>query len=427
MFIDYVPLYDKFRAVSSIQVLIELILPILAIVGLHQYFNDFASKKAKSKALMYSAGILGLILLAFIAIPSALFDFTSPYDAQISEAFGEQGPYIMDSVREDRVAVLRADAIRSLLLVLAAVGVLFALSVNKIKETVAIALLAGIVLFDLVGIDKRYVNSEDFVDARIMEKPFEPNGGDLQILKDDPDAYFRVYDLTTNPFSSGRASYYHNALGGYHGAKLGRIQDMDDFYLSKGNIGVLNMLNVRYLLQYGENGGAYAQRNPYANGNAWFVSDVTIVADANQEISGLDSLNTKQVALINTSFESQLSKKQFVVDSTASIEVTKVTPNTLEYRSANNNDGLAVFSEIYYEPGWKATINGNEATHFRANYLLRAMQIPAGEHTITFTFDPEVVKKGSSWSLIAMLVFVVGILVFGFLQFRKGKQQASSS
>lgn len=426
-FIDFVPLYDKFRAVSSIQVLIELILPILAVVGLHQYFNDFAAKESKKKALMYSAGVLGLLLLAFIAIPGVLFDFTSPYDGQISEAFGEQGPYIMDSVREDRIAVLRADAIRSLLLILAAAAVLYALLVNKLKETVAIAILAGIVLFDLVGIDRRYVNSEDFVDARIMERPFEPNGADIQILKEDPDDHFRVYDLTTGPFSSGRASYFHNALGGYHGAKLGRIQDMDAFYLSRGNIGVLNMLNVRYLLQYGENGGAYAQRNPYANGNAWFVNTIEIVPDANQEILRLDSLDTKRVALVNASFEAQLSKKQFVVDSTAGIAVTKVAPNHIEYKSNNANEGLAVFSEIYYQPGWKATIDGQEAQHIRANYLLRAMEIPAGEHTVTFTFEPEVVNKGSKWSLIAMIVFVLGILIFGFLAYRNTKQDASSS
>ncbi|MEP2935560.1 MAG: YfhO family protein [Gilvibacter sp.] len=427
LFIEYVPLYDKFRAVSSIQVLLELIVPILAIVGLHQYFNDFAAKEAKKKALLYSTGILGLLLLAFIGIPGTLFEFTSPYDAQISEAFGEQGPYIMDSVRADRIAVLRADSIRSLLLILATAGVLYALLLKKLKEPIAIGILAAIVLFDLVGIDRRYVNNEDFVDARVMEQPFEQNGGDLQILKDDPDDYFRVYDLTTNPFSSGRASYFHNALGGYHGAKLGRVQDIDNFYLSQGNIGLLNMLNVRYILQYGENGGAYAQRNPYANGNAWFVDQVKIVADANQELLGLDSLSTKQVALVHSSFEQQLSQKKFVVDSTASIEVVNVAPNRIEYQSNNTNEGLVVFSEIYYAPGWKATIDGQEAKHLRANYLLRAMQVPAGEHTIAFNFDPPVVKKGSTWSLIAGLVFIVGIIVFGFLQFRKEKQETASS
>ena len=301
-FIEYVPLYSKFRAVSSIQVIIELILPVLAVIGLHQFFSGFERDEEKKKALLYSAGIIGGVALLFILFKSTLLDFSnSYYDANIRESLSLP---ILDAVREDRAAMLTSDAIRSLIFVLLAGGTLWFFLKGKLKQIAVISVLAILIIIDLVGVDRRYVNNDDFVQARVMEQPFQKNGADLQILKDDGN--YRVYDATTNAFNSGRASYYHNALGGYHAAKPGRMQDLNEFYISKGNIGMLNMLNVKYIITQGKNGGAVAQRNPYANGNAWFVENVILADNADDELLLLDSLDTKKTAVIHSKFKEQL-------------------------------------------------------------------------------------------------------------------------
>ena len=198
------------------------------------------------------------------------------------------------------MSLMKIDTIRSLVFVLLTAGALWFFLKAKIKETATIALLVALVVIDLVSVNKRYVNNDNFVSARMVDAPFQKNGADIQILEDDD--HFRVYDATTNPFTSGRASYYHNALGGYHAAKPGRIQDIDEFYLSQGDIGILNMMNVRYIITQGKNGGAVAQRNPYANGNVWFVENVMLAENANEEIRLLDSLNTKKTAIIHNDF-----------------------------------------------------------------------------------------------------------------------------
>jgi hypothetical protein len=256
-FIDYVPMYNKFRAVSSIQVIIELILPILAIVGLHQYFNQFEREEEKKKALLWSTAIVGGLTLIFILFKSALFDFASPYDSYFRD---EMGLPFLEAIREDRMSLFTSDAIRSLIFVLLTAAVLWFFMKGKLKKGFAIAALSVLMIIDLVGIDRRYVNEEAFVQSKLVEEPFQKNGADIQILEDD--GHYRVYDATSNAFNSGRASYFHNALGGYHAAKPGRMQDLFEFYIAKGNIGILNMMNVRYIITEAKNGGAVAQRNP---------------------------------------------------------------------------------------------------------------------------------------------------------------------
>ncbi|MEM0518759.1 YfhO family protein [Aequorivita flava] len=417
-FIDYVPLYNKFRAVSSIQVIIELILPILAIVGLHQFFNKFEQEKEKKKALLYSTGIVGGLTLLFILFKTSLFDFASPYDSYFRE---EMGLPFVEAIREDRMSLFTSDAIRSLIFVILTAAVLWFFIKGSLKKGMAIGALCILILVDLVGVDRRYVNEEDFVQARIVDEPFQKNGADIQILEDD--GHYRVYDATGNAFNSGRASYFHNALGGYHAAKPGRMQDLYEFYISQGNIGMLNMLNVRYIIVQNKNGGAVAQRNPYANGDAWFVENVLPAENADEEIRLLDSLNTKVTAVVNNEFISKIPSQKIARDSTASIELFSYQPNHLVYEAATKSPQLAVFSEIYYPQGWNAYVNGKPAEYFRANYLLRAMVIPPGNNKIEFKFEPKVIQTGSTISLISSIIFLLILLSGLYYAFRKKEEK----
>ncbi len=414
-FIDYVPMYNKFRAVSSIQVIIELILPILAIVGLHQFFNKFEKEEERKKALLWSTGIVGGVTLFFILFKSTLFDFTNElYDSQIIK---ELGLPFMEAVREDRMALFTSDSIRSLIFVLLTAAVLWFFIKGTLKKGYAVAALCLLVLIDLVGVDRRYVNEDDFVQAKLVDEPFQKNGADEQILKDE--GHYRVYDATTNAFNSGRASYYHNALGGYHAAKPGRMQDLFEFYISKGNIGILNMMNVRYIITQTKNGGPVAQRNPYANGDAWFVENVLPAENANEEIQLLDSLDTKKTAIVNKEFLSKIPSKKIERDSTATIELFSYQPNHLVYEASTNTDQLVIFSEVYYPNGWNAYINGKPAEYFRADYLLRAMVIPAGNNKIEFKFEPKVIQTGTTISLASSIIFLLILLSGLYFAFRK--------
>lgn len=417
-FIEYVPMYNKFRAVSSIQVIIELILPILAIVGLHQFFSHFEKEDEKKKALLWSTGIVGGITLLFILFKTTLFDFASPYDSYFRD---EMGLPFLEAIREDRMSLFTSDAIRSLIFVLLTAAVLWFFMKGTLKKGFAVAALCLLILVDLVGVDRRYVNEEDFVQAKLVEQPFQKNGADIQILEDD--GHYRVYDAAANAFNSGRASYYHNALGGYHAAKPGRMQDLNEFYISKGNIGILNMLNVRYIIVENKNGGAVAQRNPYANGDAWFVENVLPAENANEEIQLLDSLDTKRTAVINKEFLSKIPNQKIERDSTATIELFTYQPNHLVYEASTTSPQLAVFSEIYYPKGWNAYINGKPAEYFRANYVLRAMVIPAGNNKIEFKFEPKVIQTGSTISLVSSIIFLLILLSGLYFAFRKKELQ----
>ncbi|WP_432410309.1 hypothetical protein [Rasiella sp. SM2506] len=421
-FVDTVPLYDKFRAVSSIQVLIELIIPVLAVVGLHQFFSEFTKEEKRKKALLFSAGIVGGVILIFMLLKSAIpgFDFASPYDAGIREQLGND---LVQAVRADRASLFMTDAFRSLILVLVAAGALWFFLKDKLKQTAVIGVLVLLVLFDLVGVDRRYVNNEDFVQKRIMEQPFPMSSADEMILKDD--GHFRVYDATNDAFNSGAASFYHNALGGYHAAKPGRMQDIADFYLYNGDVGIMNMLNVKYFIVQNKGGGPVAQRNPYTNGPAWFVENLQFAETSNEEIQLLDSLDTKKTVIVHQEFKDILPLSTIQRDSTAMIELVAHQPNHLTYEASTTSPQLAVFSEVYYPEGWNAYINGKPANYIRVNYLLRGMTIPAGNNKIEFKFEAAVVKKGSRIALgssILLLLALLGGLYFTF----KGKKEIDS-
>jgi hypothetical protein len=239
------------------------------------------------------------------------------------------------------------------------------------------------------------------------------------------DGHFRVYDVTVNPFNSGKASFYHNALGGYHAAKPGRMQDIDDFYLAEGDANILNMLNVKYILAANKEGKPVAQQNPFSNGPAWFVENVLPANNSNEELLLLDSLDTKTTAVIHAKFLEKIPTKNVTRDSAATIDLTSFKPNEMVYETKTDSDQLAIFSEVYYPKGWNAYIDGAPAEYFRANYTLRAMVVPSGIHQIVFKFEPQVVKTGSSISLIASLLFLIVLGIGVWLHFRKEKPQIS--
>src|SRR5690606_30249158 len=313
-----------------------------------------------------------------------------------------------EAIREDRMSLFTSDAIRSLIFVVLTAAVLWFFMKGKLKKGFAIAALSILMVIDLVGVDRRYVDEEAFVQAKLMEEPFQKNGADIQILEDD--GHYRVYDASTNAFNSGRASYYHNALGGYHAAKPGRMQDLFEFYIANGNIGILNMMNVRYIIAQNKNGGPVAQRNPYANGDAWFVENVLPAENANEEIRLLDSLDTKNTAVVNKEFLSKIPTQNIQRDTLSTIELFSYQPNHLVYEASTDTDQLVVFSEVYYPKGWNAYINGKPAEYFRANYVLRAMVIPPGNNKIEFKFEPKIIQTGSTISLTSSIVFLLILL-----------------
>jgi hypothetical protein len=413
-FIDYVPFYNKFRAVTSIQVILELCIPILGVFGLVRLFNDFEQKEDKLKALKYAAGITGGLAILFLVFKSS-FNFVGVNDGFYRQNYGQD---FIDALKEDRKTIFTEDTIRSLVLVLISAGLIFAYLKDKLKEMTVIVTFGALLLFDLVGVNKRYVNNDDFMSAIQVNKPFQANEADKQILTDK--SYYRVFDLVSG---AAKPSYFHNSLNGYHAAALKRYREVFDWYISENNINVLNMFNTKYIIAQDENGTVFPYTNEDANGAAWFVKKLEKVASANEEIKALDSLDNKNKAvytLLNNSIDNQTLKVNYVLDSLASITLKDVKPNYLKYESNNLNEGFAVFSEVYYGKGWKTFIDGEETTHLRVNYTLRGMPIPVGKHIIEFKFDPDVVKTGSKITLASSIL--LGLLLLGGLFYEVKKR-----
>ncbi|MCL5128431.1 YfhO family protein [Algibacter sp. L4_22] len=410
-FIDYVPLYNKFRAVTSIQVLLELCIPVLGVFGLVRLFNKYEKEDEKLKALKYATIITGGLALLFLMLKSSLFDFVGMNDGYYRQNYGAE---FVDALKEDRKSVFTLDTLRSLVLVLLSAGLIFAYLKGKLKENLLVVAFAVLLLFDLVGVDKRYVNNDDFVSSIKMNKPFEANAVDKAILQDK--SYYRVYDLVSGP---SKPSYFHNSMNGYNAAELKRYREVFDFYISKNNMNVLNMFNTKYIIAQGEKGETFPYTNRDANGAAWFVNDLKMVNSANEEIKALDSLDNKHIAVFAKRSDVLIptESKQFTVDSLASIKIVEQQPNYLKYTSNNANNGFAVFSEVYYGNGWKTFIDGEETQHIRVNYTLRGLEVPAGKHEIIFKFDPDVVKTGSTIALASSVLFgllLLGGLFYGF-------------
>nr|WP_293300350.1 YfhO family protein [Allomuricauda sp.] len=402
--IDYFPLYNKFRAVSSIQVVLELCLPVLGVLGLWELFKKSEDDKEKLKALKLSFFIT-LGLGVFIFLLKGFFDFEGLRDEMYRGYFGDD---VMTMIQRDREAVYTSDTIRSLIYVTLAAVVLWLFIKEKIGKNFLVLALGGLILFDLVGVALRYVNEGDFVRQRQVNTPFQASELDQMIQQDD--SIYRVFDPQEG-LNGARTSYFHKSIGGYHAAKPRALQDLFEYHLYQNNLQVLNMLNVKYIIQQDEEGNSFPALNDNANGNAWFVERLLSVSSANEEIAALKDFDSKLEAVVNTTTYPRLTKNRYELDSLASIRLEDYRPNYLKYRTNNSNEGFAVFSEMYYPSGWNAFIDGKPEPHYKVDYALRGMKVPAGTHEIEFKFEPKVVETGSQISLAACIL--LGLIIVG--------------
>ncbi len=435
-FIDYIPGYNKFRAVSMTLVIAELAIPILAFLALGKLVGDPSILKTKKNSLYYSFGLTGGIILLFYIAPSVFFDFLNTNEkAQFADLMkgsnAAQVNIYLASLEDVRIAIFKADAMRSLIFVILAALLVYFYSANKIKSSWLIAGLGLLILIDMVGVNRRYLDNDNFIRAKQFDIPFTASAADNYILNDhNPD--FRVLDLSTSTFNDASCSYFHKSIGGYHGAKLQRYQDIIEGYiqgeiqsiasvLNKGvtlkmidsmfvKQQVLNMLNTKYVIVNPE---AMPLLNISASGHAWFADNVVMVNSADEEIDMLGKNNLNNTAVVDNSFFSQVEGKNFVKDSTSSIVLNSYAPNSLVYSYESPTEQLVVFSEIYYHKGWNAYIDEQQVPHLRANYVLRALTVPSGKHKIEFKFEPSIWVVGErisfAGSLLLILLVIAGI------------------
>lgn len=411
IFFNHVPYYNKFRAVAMSLVVASVAFPLLAMIFLKRLEAGEIAKDKLKKGLIYAGGLVGGFCALFVLAPGMFFDFSAPVDANFNNF-----PGLADALMEDRASMLRQDALKSLLLVALGFGAIWYHLQGKLSVQRIVVLFLVANTLDLWVTDKRYLNEEDFVNKRQVEQPFEATQADLQILQ-DTSGYYRVYDLgNRNPFNENRASYFHKSIGGYHAAKLSRFEDVKVRWLETGNFGVLNAFNTRYIITNQEGVGLVPQFNPDAYGNAWLVRDILMVPNARAEIDtiGSPAVSLRQTAVVDQRFASFVEGKELTADSAASIRLTGYHPEHLTYDFNANSEQLAVFSEVYYDKGWKAYIDGKEVPHFRADYLFRALVIPAGQHLVEFKFEPDTFYRGEKISLAAsilLLLISLGALV----------------
>lgn len=446
---DYLPGYRSFRAVSMGLVMAQLAMPLLAALALSRILRpravvvpagptpaatveplhpalakaaraaagtpavvvDSPDNQLRTKHLLYAGALTaGFLLLTWLV--SFSFDFASPQDANLTQ----QGftPQLLSALRADRAGLLRADVWRGLLFVGLTLGALFFYLKGKIQAGVAASLVIALVLLDLWTVDKRYLGEKNYQTETIVES-FQPSAADQQILQ-DKDLSYRVFNVG-NPFNEARTSYFHKSIGGYHGAKLRRYQDLVERQISTNNPRVLNMLNTRYVIIPPQKQGEteQVQRNPGALGNAWFVRELRAVPSPDAEMAALAGLDARHVAVVDvTKFPAV--KPATYPDSSATITLTSYAPDALTYRYSAARPGTVVFSEIYYADGWQAFVDGKAVPHFRVDFVLRALQVPAGAHEIKFVFEPKEYKIGNTVSLlssIGVLLAVVGACVLG--------------
>ncbi|MEP6929327.1 MAG: YfhO family protein, partial [Flavobacterium sp.] len=412
-FIEYVPMYDKFRAVSSIQVILELCFPVLAVMGLQSFFKAKDEPKRQQKALVQT-GVFGLGILLILVFCKGMFHFTGMSDSAYADAYG---PAFVDALKEDRMSLYSADLLRSGFFIVITFGILWLFIKNKFSQNTTLIIVGLLMIFDLFFVDKKYVSAKDFVSPVQIAAPFQETPTDAQILKDT--SVYRVFDVQGQ--LQGRSSYFHKTIGGYSAVRPRRMQQLMDYQINgKSNLEILNMLNVKYVIQVDKEGKEIATINPEANGNAWFVSNVRLVNKPDDVMKALDHLDTKNVAVFNVreyegKFRSARLKKQW--DTTGTIKVVEYKPNYIKYQSDNKKDGLAVFSEMYYKNGWNAYIDGKLTDHFPVDYVLRAMEIPGGKHTVEFKFEPKVVETGSTITLVSSIVML--LLLIGGIYFER--------
>lgn len=441
-FLDYIPMYDKFRAVSSILVIAEFTIPLLAILALKEVIVRPQLIKEQAKAFYISLGLTGGIALLFALLPGFFFSsYVSSTEMQALQGIpADQLAPLLANLEEIRKSIFTSDAWRSFFVILIGAVVLWMYGMGKLKTKIMISGLIVLCIADMWSVNKRYLYDAQFVEKVQQENSFKPTDTDKAILADKT-LDFRVLNLAGNTFNENNTSYWHKSIGGYHAAKLRRYQEMIEEHISSemndvfkavsdaggdmkkvdpSGFPVLNMLNTRYFIFPLQGGQTMPMQNPYTMGNAWFVDEVQYVNNANEEIDALHHINPAKVAVVDQKFSEQV-KQTAAPDSMSSIKLTAYEPNGLKYEVDSKTGGTVVFSEIYY-PGWQAYIDGVEAPHGRANYILRAMNVPAGEHVVEFKFDPKSLHVTETIAFIALGVLVFILLVFSFLQIRKSKK-----
>jgi hypothetical protein len=431
-FIDHFPMYNKFRTVSSILVIAEFTMPLLAVLGLKEMFTqeDFFKKYGKLTYIVF--GVCAALCLLFAFMPGLFGGAASEEEAaRLNQALQGQAtfdqlPGVAAAVEAIRHSLVSSDAWRSLAIIAMGFATILAYRFEKLNALATTLIIAVIVLADMFMVNKRYLNEERFVSRDdLPETTFEKTAADATILADTTQNY-RVMDL--QGFMQPRSSYFHKTVGGYHAAKLTRYNDLIERQITKNNLSIINMLNAKWVIVNSEQ----AQQNPGALGNAWFVDSLTYVKTADEEMKFLDNFNPATAAVADVKFKDALgstSPKQ----SGDTIFETTYEPNRLTYHSHSANGGLAVFSEIYFPWGWTATVDGKEAKIGRVNYVLRALQLPAGDHTIVFSFDPqevhktEKIAKTAVYIILLLLVFAAAWTIGNSQRHRKKDKQPTTT
>ncbi len=434
LFLDYFPGYNKFRTVTMILVIAGFTVPLFAIITLQKILDREIDRKSWLKSLAWSVGLTAGLSVVFVLIPGAAGSFVSPVDSQFPD-------WLQNSLVSDRQGLLQADALRSVIFIIISAAVIWAFAEQKLKANTLLIILGGLILLDLWGVDKRYLNDKLFVDNREAKNPIKETVADRAILQDkSPD--YRVLNMAVSTFNDATTSYFHQSIGGYHGAKMRRYQELVDFYISKEmaligqriekiksesgmdslflGLNSLNMLNTKYLIYNPE---AAPIINKHALGSVWLVNKYKIAENADQEMAALKTIDPASEVVIEKKFQPLLSGIVLNNDPQASISLTKRTPNAMTYHYKGNGNQLAVFSAIYYPKGWNAYIDGKIVSHFEADFLLRSMILPGGNYDIVFKFEPSSFLTGqkiSIWASILLLITVLGL--FAKKYFIKEKQ-----
>lgn len=441
LFIDFVPLYNKFRAPSSILVVVELLFPLIAVIGLYQFFHSQKiSDEYRKKILTYVTASVAALLLLLMVFGKSLLGFHTAVEKTYLP------PYLLDYLSGERFAMFRTDAVKALIYILLTAAVLYFSMKGKLSRNVALIIIGVVSFFDLWSVNKRYLNDSNFVDKAFVDSPFQTESSDLlyqkvgdntalqsllmnvninktlETIAEKDQTHYRIYNQTLGTFNETNTSFFKSSVGGYHAAKLRRYDDVINEYFVKLDTvkvpRILNMLNTKYMI-FGDAQNPQAVPNPFANGNAWFVSDVEFAANPNEEIKKIGEIDSKQTAVIGAEDQRYFSGKTMQADSTATISLTKYQADALEFKTKSKTPQLAVFSEIYYPKGWKMLIDEQEVPYIKANYLLRAVHIPAGEHTVRMIFEPNVISQGKTLSLIAFGLFLLLSAAGIYLLYRK--------
>lgn len=431
LFFDYFPLYNKFRAVESILAVVGLMVPILAFLAVKEAQESKLDQKILIKKLMWSAGITSGFALIVAIAPTLFFSFKASTHQQVMEQLTQGlqnnaglAQRLANAIIEDRISIARADAIRSFLFIAIGFGIVWAFLTKKLNTQVAFGLLALAVLIDMWQVDRRYLNNKNFESKSTLTNYFQPRELD-NIIMADSDPNFRVYDQTIETFQNASSSSFYKTIGGYHAAKLKRYDELIQNQFGKSvNQDVLDMLNAKYFITRDPKTGSDKMvRNSTALGNAWLVKGVQLVKNADEEMKAISSFDPKQEAIVDEQFKKLIDTTRLGADPSAFIKMEHYNPDHIEYSSSAPRDVIAVFSEIYYDKGWNMYIDGVQKPYFRADYVLRAAQLPAGNHKIEFKFEPKSYYMGEKISL-AGSILLLAFLGFGFYTDNKKKKAA---